>query len=526
MRVNLVRSFAILLGLGVISSASADFGQDATGTYVAPSKWSRFNSGTSAPEPVTSQKQTQVRTVSSGGLNQPQVGEATSDNQQDGSTELLPAPQSAPKPAPPATQRPAPPQPLQDSQAASSVPQPHPSAFQQALEAPWSNCDPVPPCSSAPARRPLSPWFAGTNVLLWDMSDDSYRRFAARSGAPTNTILSTDHVAADSAVGYDVSFGRYLDCGRYGLSVTYLNFDPSSEFATARTAAPGDNYATMAHWQQISIDRDGAGPGVAESVYDIYDNAAAHSIRRDVSIQGIELNLASFGIMGASRLANPSPCGPVPGRGTLAGLRRAIGLGDCYGYTNAGGSLARSCDGSVQVVATHGLRWFQFEDEFEFASTDAYDGYVGPTDMFYDSNVTNDLYGYQFGGRLIYCLGPRLVANIGGKAGIYGNDVYVEQRIGTPTQLAYVTSDATQQIASSDREVVLAGLGEIDLGLGYRLGNAWTINGGYRMLYASGVATSIGSIASEYYALAPSARAAADDSLLLHGAYIGATLNW
>lgn len=525
MRVNLVRCFAILLGLAVVSPGFADFGQDATGAYVAPSKWSRFNSAPATAEPATSRiRQIMVRQVSSNHLAQsPAAGPAE-----------LPAP-SAPTPQSglPHVGQPYSGQPHAGLPKVSSVPQPEPSAFNAALSAPWTDCDPAPPMlSCAPARPALYPWFAGGNVLFWNMSNDRYQRFVVQSGSPTTTILSTDHVAPDTTAGYDVFVGRYLNCGQYGLSVNYLNFDPDAEESIARTAVIGDNYAAMPHWQEISIDRDGAGGGAAETVYDIFDDAAAHRVQRDVSIQSLELNLSCFGTTGARRM--PVACGSgcvtgcetgLGGR-TLAGIRNALGLGRCVGYTNAGGPLARACNGGAQVINTHGFRWFQFEDEFEFASTDAYDGYVGPTDMFFDSNVTNDLYGYQFGSRVVYCLGSRLVANVGGKAGIYGNDVYVEQRIGTSSQLAYVNTDATQEIATSDRDVVLAGLGELDLGLGYRVSNAWTINGGYRMLYATGVATSIGSIANEYYAVAPSARVAADDSLLLHGAYIGAALNW
>jgi hypothetical protein len=347
------------------------------------------------------------------------------------------------------------------------------------------------------------------------VANDEYRRFLIPDGLPRSSALSTNEVSPDFATGYDVYFGRYFDCGRYGLSVNYLNFDPSGEVNVDTMPT----YAAMPHWNEISLDHDGVGG--AETVYDIYDNASAHRVQRDISVQGLELTLSSFGIMGARRLA--PACGTGLGKGPLAGLRQALGC--CYGHTSAGGPLERPCFGAAQVVTSHGFRWFQFEDEFEFASSDANDGYTGATDVFYRSNVSNDLYGYQFGGRLVYCLGRRWTANFGGKAGIYGNDVFVQQQLGTTTTNAYVTT-TNEMIDTSDRDTVLAGLGELDLGLGYRICNGWTLNGGYRMLYASGVATSVGSIPNEYYSVGPSARAYADDSLLLHGAYFGTTVNW
>jgi hypothetical protein len=370
-------------------------------------------------------------------------------------------------------------------------------------------------------RPALFPWYGGAGLLLWTMEDNDYRRFVSRDGMPNNVQLSSEDVDPGYATGFDVFVGRYLDCGRYGLSVGYMNFNPGAESATA-VEGGADHYAMMPEWDQVSINHDGNG---VDNVYNIYDEAVAHRIRRDVSFQGIELTLSNFGIMGARRL--PPACGTgLPCRGPLAGLKRRLGLGHNRGFSGAGGPLERSCYGTPQVVTSHGFRWFQFEDEFEFASSDAADGYTGPTDMFYNSRVTNDLFGYQFGSRLVYCLGPRLNLNVGGKAGIYGNDVTVEQRLGTPGALAYVTNRPTEMINHRSSDVVLAGLGEIDLGLGYRLCNGWSINGGYRMLYATGVATSIGSIPNDYFSGATSARVYADDNLLLHGAYLGTTLNW
>lgn len=352
------------------------------------------------------------------------------------------------------------------------------------------------------------------------MEDNDYRRFVARDGMPNNVQLSSQDVDPGYATGFDVSVGRYLDCGRYGLSVGYMNFNPGAEEAVAVEGA-ANHYAMMPQWDQLSLDHDD--DTTVDTVYDIYDDAQAHRIRRDVSFQGIELTLSNFGIMGARRLAPACGTG-LTCCGPLAGLKQRLGLGHHRGFTAAGGPLERSCYGTPQVITSHGFRWFQFEDEFEFASSDLIDGYNGPTDMFYNSRVTNDLFGYQFGGRLIYCLGPRLNVNVGGKAGIYGNDVMVEQRLGTPNALAYTAAD--EMINHRTRDVVLAGLGELDLGLGYRLCNGWSLNGGYRMLYATGVATSIGSIPNDYFSSATSARVYADDNLLLHGAYLGTTLNW
>jgi hypothetical protein len=515
MRVDVVRSFAALLGLTLANVPLAASGQDSSSRYVSPSEWSNFNMppsaspATVAPQPALTPLLGSVANP----LNAPSPVRPASGTQEVYSSPELDGYSVNP-----------------DSHDLQPTPMPHgvTSPYREALNAPWSDCDPgpsicgpsLPGCGGAPAAPPLLRWFGGGNVLLWNMADESNRRLFIRDGMPSESF-STSDVSPSFTTGYDLFVGRYLDCGRYGLSVNYLNFNPGIEEVTVVGAMPGAYYAAMPHWDNISLDHDG--DATVDTVYDIYEEAAAHRIRRDVSIQGLEFNLSSFGLMGANRIA--PPCNSRFGSAPISRLRDALCPGRQHSYTTAGGLLGRGC-GGPQIVTSHGFRWFQFEDEFQFAASDADDGFNGATDMFYDTRATNDLYGYQFGGRMIYCLTPRILANFGAKGGIYGNDVFVQQRLGTSSAAAYPTADPTMVIDTSDRDVLLAGLGEVDLGLGYRLNSAWLINGGYRMLYASGVATSVGSIATEYYSVAPSARVAADDSLLLHGAYVGASLNW
>ncbi len=515
MRVNLARCFAVLLGISLASPTLADFGQSGSGTYIAPGKWSRFNAEATSATPQaadsrsSSKSSTPARTVSGPvSVNEPclPAPPCEGDGYSVSTPDCLAAPQSVTR--------------------SNSVPQPAPSAFSAAISAPWANdCDIHPQTiTCGPSRLPLSPWFAGGNVLFWNMANTGYQRFVLQNGAPQNVLLSTRNVDPGYAAGFDIYGGRYFDNGRFGLGITYFNFDPASEQATAVDAVAPGNYAAMPQWQNLRVDRDGDPLTAADNVYDVYDNASAMRLTRNVGFQGIEADLFCFGLSGARRLT--PLCGAGLGTGKLVQFLRGHGLGCGYGYTSSPGTLQSPCSGSLQLVTSQGFRWFQFKDSLEFASSDAADGYTGPTDLFYNSDVTNDLYGYQFGSRLLYCLGPRLNASLGGKAGIYGNDVYVQQRLGTLTTAAYVNGDPTQQIAVSDRDVVLAGLGELNLGLGYRINNAWTINGGYRMLYASGVATSVSSIPNDYQSVTNSASAYANSSVLLHGAYFGTAFNW
>ena len=146
-------------------------------------------------------------------------------------------------------------------------------------------------------------------------------------------------------------------------------------------------------------------------------------------------------------------------------------------------------------------------------------------DIYHNYDVENNLYGYQFGGMLTYCLGCRLNLNVGGKFGIYGNDVQVRNRFGTLTNAAQTAAANDLDVSGSD--CVLATLGELDLGLGFRITNAWTIQGGYRLLGITGVVDATEGLQNTNLQNVAAAREVyADDSYILHGGYVGLTYNW
>jgi len=556
-RVNLVQRFAALLGLGIVSFAHADFGQNTGANYVPPSKWSNFNAPTLLPG-VTSEALTQqsaysdrltavkpVAPIAKSGSStpidsfgaqplfadstevRPASGRSTTGNVTRTSTgPMAPAPHyedGYTVVAPGHTDS----HPLQHMQPQPyAQPAPMQSPYMEAMSAPWSDCGPGPSCvAPAPTRLPLKPWFGGANVLLWNMADNGYQRFLFDDVDTRVTRASNADIAPDFGAGYEVFAGRYLGCGRYGLSVGYFNFNPGNQDFSIAPAVGGGYRAAMPQYNNILMDHDGVGGTPGVSVYDLLDGADSFRIQRNVGFQGLEANVSCFGIMGARRLA--PLCGDGYGRGPISRMKQCLGMGQ-YGTTGAGGALASPCGGCAQVVMSHGVRWFQFNDDFLFSSFDAdYAPTPGvPVNMMHEIDVENNLYGYQFGGRLTYCLTRRLVANIGARGGLYGNDVSVQQRIGNGTDFAYPATMPLSPMNINASDVVLSGLGELDLGLGYRLNNCWTLNGGYRVLYATGVATSLGSISNDYLSTGPASRVYADDSVLLHGAYVGASMNW
>lgn len=271
-----------------------------------------------------------------------------------------------------------------------------------------ADCQPSQLHRAVRGRLPLKPWFGSTNLLLYTMAGDSGRWVVSGTDMGKYTTALVD---PEPAVGFDITVGSYLCCGRFGLGLTYMNWNPDGE-TVIRTGNSGMIYSSMPAYNDINVD-----PGTGlDSVYDHIDGSAT-AVRtiRDVSFQGLEVNLSCFGMMGARRVSRD--CCPQGCLGNGLGL-----CSHCYGYGGLTGPLVRPCNGRVRIVNSHGLRWFQAKDSMEFAyNIDGTQGYQND-DIYENIDVENNLYGYQFGSMLSYCLTCRLNLTVGGKIGLYAND--------------------------------------------------------------------------------------------------------
>lgn len=389
------------------------------------------------------------------------------------------------------------------------------SPYQSAMSVPHDQSCSTGACGSAPSFGPASPtrpelypWFASANVLFLDLEGGRGNRVFR------NYDWTTALADPDSSVGFDTEIGRYIGCGKHAIGVRYFGWNPGEVTAIRNipVGTPGD--LKKPNYDDYTYDA-GGGPAALDDHIDGDVTAAANvRFRRDLNFNSLEVNLYSFGLLGAQRVAYAG----------CDNSHLAQKHGGRYGFGGATGPLARACQPRLRVSTSHGFRWFQATDDSEIAyninGTPDYQN----EDLFDNFNVENNLYGYQFGSFLTYCLGNRLNLNVGGKFGLYGNDVEVEHRIGSRTQTAYVNGDVNNRIDRKASDVVLASLGELDLGLGYRLNNAWTFQGGYKLLGVSGVANS----SDSYPTLVDTTKLTvdADNSYLIHGAYVGLAFNW
>ncbi|MEM9365796.1 MAG: BBP7 family outer membrane beta-barrel protein [Planctomycetota bacterium] len=392
----------------------------------------------------------------------------------------------------------------------------------------WHDATPT-AVSCAPAvaaRQPLFPWFGSFDLVFFNTEDNGDNALVADGGTVGLWSSATD---ADSAVGYNVGFGRYLGCGQYGLGVNYFNY--ASDLTRVNFAGTAGNLrGTNQGYHDYHIDYGGG----ADQVYNHItggsgDSDGAFAVRayRDLDFQGVEVNLFSFGVMGARRAAALG-CNTGIAHNMLSALK-GFRAHSAFGYGGAGGPLVRPCHGKVQITTSHGFRWFEVLDrgqlEFDIYDNTGTSTYLDTLSDF--ARAENNLYGYQFGSVLNYCLASRLNLTLGGKVGIYGNDVEVQRTVSSGNNgLAYRFGNVADVASTTLSDTVLSTLCELDMGLGYRVNDALTVRGGYRVMAISGIATTYDTMSRDMGTSSFPGRLYADDSLFLHGAYVGCDYNF
>ncbi|MGN6544566.1 MAG: hypothetical protein ACTHK7_05930, partial [Aureliella sp.] len=307
---------------------------------------------------------------------------------------------------------------------------------------------------------PGKAWFVGGGALLMRRVDDNNVALAYDGNMPTDNVLRTRDARQQNLNGFEVFTGRYFNCGRNALMLSYWGLYPSTQTATI---AGGTDYMP---WQPFTnLDLQGT------PVYDWYHGAYAQRLVRSSNYQNVEGNLLGFAVGGAARTWGPGGCG-----------------GGCGAYTGPCSLTPNVCGSRCNWTWLAGVRWFQFTDKLQYAASGSDANFNGGADdVYYDNNVTNNLVGFQLGGVGNYCVGRRLNLYALSKAGIYNNHSHLYSRIGTNggnPEAATITAlnayngndylvNATQNNA--------AFLGEIGTGLGWRISRGWSANVGYRV---------------------------------------------
>jgi opacity protein-like surface antigen len=177
-----------------------------------------------------------------------------------------------------------------------------------------------------------------------------------------------------------------------------------------------------------------------------------------------------------------------------------------------------------------GFRYINFSEQFLF-SADPNDTVLDgdPVELNYAVALNNNLFGFQLGVGLSYCVTSRLQAYAIGKIGVYNDRVTQFQKVyGTAGTALVNTGPFTGHPFEirSERDSI-ASAGQFDLGGRWTITNNWSANFGYRFLTLAGVATADVNVRhGQFHDVDGLGVMSRNGSFLLHGAYAGVNYCW
>lgn len=330
-----------------------------------------------------------------------------------------------------------------------------------------------------------SPWHAGIRGLLMSRDDGNNLCLSFDTNVPEVQAMRSGHASMDWEYGYEATVGRCF-CSGYALEATYWGvFAMRQESRLTAGDVTGFLNSTFNDGTFDQLDL-----GAVSDLFNIYDAAGVHRVRRDYEFHNLELNLIG---------------GPL---GFYCG----------HGF----------CD-RVRFQWLAGLRYFKFDEDFQYAATQAAAFGADPVnEAFYDIEVENELIGSQLGFRADFHCTNRLRLYAGPKFGVYLNNIHHRSRIYNTLATAVVNNgpnlNRSFDVTSAGSEVAL--LGEANIGVDYDITRRLTATLGYRVVAVTGVALTTNQIPGNFADIDGVAELDDNGSLILHGLYAGIQYGW
>jgi len=356
------------------------------------------------------------------------------------------------------------------------------SAGKQAPGCSWSLMD----------RSCCGCWFGGAYGLLMTRDDENpIEQLSFDDANPLLDIMGSKDASMETAGGFEVRLGRWIDdC--HAWEVVYWGLFSEDQQADRFATDVAGNLNSSLDFSRLIFDDGGAGVNVDA----LYNGSQHHRLRREYQFHNVELNLISGRLL------------PV------------------------GRSGSGCCGGGLSLSWNAGLRYFRFEEGFEFATaaTDPTFGAAPDDEAIYDIDVENNLLGFQLGCRMDYGWGSRLNFYAAPKFGVYANYMEHQSRIYSPSYGTAVVGPGNPNpgevwdVDSDKTDVSFTA--EINLGVDWYLTPCLKAVVGYRAIAISGVALSTNQIPRDLGDLPRVQRIDSNGSLIVHGLYVGGEYAW
>ncbi|MGC4007325.1 MAG: BBP7 family outer membrane beta-barrel protein [Pirellulales bacterium] len=232
-----------------------------------------------------------------------------------------------------------------------------------------------------------------------------------------------------------------------------------------------------------------------------FDNAREHYVTRSDEFHNFELNYVKT-LIG-------NPCGG------------GCNFGGC-------GTCDAGCGGfsPVTVQFLTGFRYINFNDSITFGSSQQGFGVDPATDAYLGSAVQNNLYGWQIGAMFQHNVTCNFSWFVTPKVGVFANtvDFCASSVTGDGVQGNFTSTGNNFFLTAQKTDFAV--VGQIDLGVNYRIGKHWSITGGYRVLGMSGIAIADEQIPAYLAAEGDWTDLETSSSTIYHGAFAGVQFCW
>lgn len=303
-----------------------------------------------------------------------------------------------------------------------------------------------PPCA------PCCPWFGGVAGLF--MGRDRANKFwtSADGNHPENQVMNTNDPGVPFQGGYEVRLGRYFggpgygiggaalggfggvgSCnGGYAVEGVYWALAPLNGYSSVNASAPNDGLVTP-----IILDAPPVPTIGPYNASDYFDGALKHELWRRDYLYNIELNFWRLPLFTPTQ--------------------------------------------RFQVNWMAGVRYLRFTDDLVFGAVSGSQTIpqIYGTEGYLDTKMTNNLVGFQIGGRGNYFLTRTVSIYAQPVVGLFGNHA--------TSRMHLYNAAGDQGFNYSGKLNDVAILGQIDLGTQWFLTPRWSIFAAYRVIGLAGV---------------------------------------
>jgi hypothetical protein len=388
------------------------------------------------------------------------------------------------------------------------------------LEMGRTNATPVRLTTQVPAGSsyPYYPPSESSMVLTTRDANFDFREGVEARFGSTFTIGDTQS-ACQSSCGYNTGCGCN-SCAptTYAWEVAWwgLNDSPSTETVVYTT----DRLVGMKNFVGLQFDSGGGpapvnnyyGYGLPVDVIGTNPQILAQRVRTDFKAQNLELNIIRFPVCNTG-------CGGCDTCGCNT---------NCTGC-NGGCDDGCGCGLGFSMYGSCGVRYFHVEDDFGYDSEfnpsggiHTYDGftYDNAYELAYDIEVKNNLVGPQVGWTSDYCWGRwNLFCN--STFGIFDNHMTSWQRMWSGGGPVTFAGDGSTFNVRTNKDAV-AFLGELRVGTAYEFSCHWRGVIAYRAVAITGMATAQDQMSNDYSNRWSVGIIDSDNSVIIHGAQVGA----